>query len=643
MDKQPTQRPDSNPTNPFAKSWWIYLVIVVFIAGQWWLLSGVGPQQTNWQEVESQMIVSGDLEKLVVINQERVEIYLREEALTKEPHQKVAENTLGPQYYFNIGSVEVFEQKLQAALTATDVPPPILLYEKRSNWMADALGWLLPLAIILVLWVFLLRRMNPRGTGGVNPMDFGKSRAQLFDKLNRSQVTFDDVAGLEEAKVEIQEIVEFLKEPDRYTRLGAKIPKGVILVGPPGTGKTLMAKAVAGEAQVPFFSISGSEFVEMFVGVGASRVRDLFEKAKEKAPAIIFIDEIDAIGRSRGKAASLQSNDERESTLNQLLTEMDGFDGNTGVIVMAATNRADVLDRALIRPGRFDRHIYLELPNLTERKAIFQVHLRPLKLDQDIKVEILAAQTPGFSGADIANICNEAALIAARREKEAIGMDDFMEATDRIIAGLEKKSKIISESEKQIIAYHEAGHATVSWFLPHADTLMKVSIVPRGKSLGAAWYLPEEHQIYTRDQFLDRICAALGGRAAEDLIFGEISSGALDDLEKVTKQAYTMVAYYGLDEKIGNISYYDSTGEYSQGLQRPYSEATAQLIDGQVHQLVEQAYQRTLEVLRAHRAELESLAQHLIQQEVAYKEDLLNIFGERPKAIPKPIIPENQP
>ena len=451
----------------------------------------------------------------------------------------------------------------------------------------------------------------------------------MFDSSQENAITFEYVAGLEEAKVEVKEIVDFLKNPETYTRLGAKIPKGVMFVGPPGTGKTLLARAVAGEAKVPFFSLSGSEFVEMFVGVGASRVRDLFKTAKQSAPSIIFIDEIDTIGRSRGRAQAFQSNDERESTLNQLLTEMDGFGSNSGVIVMAATNRADILDRALLRPGRFDRHIYLELPTLQERKAIFGVHLKPINLAKGIQVEALAAQTPGFSGADIANICNEAALIAARRKKEAVDMQDFSEATDRIIAGLEKKSKIISPEEKKIIAYYEAGHATVSWLLKHVDALVKVSIVPRGKALGAAWYLPQEHQIYTKAQFMDKICAALGGRAAEELIFGEVSSGALDDLEKVTKQAYTMIAYYGLDKKLGNISYYDSTGEYERLLQKPYSEATAHLIDQEVHQLVEQAYEKTKGILLQHKPQLIQLATLLLEKEVVYQADLEQIFGKR--------------
>ncbi|MDH3247047.1 MAG: ATP-dependent zinc metalloprotease FtsH, partial [Saprospiraceae bacterium] len=446
---------------------------------------------------------------------------------------------------------------------------------------------------------------------------------------NKSNITFDDVAGLESAKVEVREIVEFLKNPQRYTSLGAKIPKGVILVGPPGTGKTLMAKAVAGEAQVPFFSISGSEFVEMFVGVGASRVRDLFRNAKEKSPSIIFIDEIDAIGRSRGNVASLQANDERESTLNQLLTEMDGFGTNTGVIVLAATNRPDILDKALLRPGRFDRHIYLELPTLEERIEIFKVHLREVKLAKDIDLRKLAAQSPGFSGADIANVCNEAALIAARRNKQQVEDVDFYDAVDRIVAGLERRGKLISEEERRIVAYHEAGHATVSWYLKHADELLKVSIVPRGKSLGAAWYLPEEHSILTRSQLFDRICMALGGRAAEQLIFDEVSSGALDDLEKVTKQAYTMVMYYGLSDKLANISFYDSSGQQEMSLKQPYSEETAQLIDREVKSIIESAFTRTNEILQVHRKELTMLAELLLEKEIVHQDELVKIFGPR--------------
>jgi AFG3 family protein len=450
-------------------------------------------------------------------------------------------------------------------------------------------------------------------------------------KKKKSNVTFDDVAGLEEAEMEVREIVDFLKNPESFTRLGAKIPKGVILVGPPGTGKTLLAKAVAGEAQVPFFSISGSEFVEMFVGVGASRVRDLFKRAKEKAPCIVFIDEIDAIGRSRGKGAFLSGgNDERESTLNQLLTEMDGFGTNTGVIVLAATNRADMLDPALLRPGRFDRHIYLELPNMKEREDIFKVHLRPLILDDTINPHFLASQTPGFSGADIANICNESALIAARKKKEKIGKEDFLDAIDRVVAGLEKKSKIISPEEKKIIAYHEAGHALASWLLKHVDPLIKVSIIPRGKSLGAAWYLPEEKQLRSKTAFMEHICATLGGRAAEEIVFGEVSSGALDDLEKVTKEAYMMVVYYGFNEKLGNISYYDSTGQRDMGIQKPYSEETGRLIDEEVRRLVSTCYQQTKELLQQNIESLKKVAELLLKKELIFKEDLESVLGKRP-------------
>ncbi|MEK7256659.1 MAG: ATP-dependent zinc metalloprotease FtsH, partial [Bacteroidota bacterium] len=478
---------------------------------------------------------------------------------------------------------------------------------QRTNWANNILGWVLPFLIIIGLWFFILNRMRPGGPGGLNPFDFGKSSATPYKK-DTSTVTFDNIAGLEEVKVEVREIVDFLKNPEKYTRLGAKIPKGVLLIGPPGTGKTLLARAVAGEAAVPFFSMSGSEFVEMFVGVGASRVRDLFRKAKQSAPSIIFIDEIDAIGRSRGKAASFQTNDERENTLNQLLTEMDGFGVNVGVIVLAASNRGEILDRALLRPGRFDRQIILDLPTLNERKAIFIVHTKPLKLDTDINLDTLAAHTPGFSGADIANICNEAALIAARQGKDFVSMQDFFDASDKIVAGLEKRSKILSDSEKRVVAWHEAGHATASWFLPHADKLLKVSIVPRGKSLGAAWYLPQEQSLYTKSELEDRICAALGGRASEEVVFGEITSGALDDLERVTKQAYTMVSYYGLNEEIGNVSFYDSTGRYEQMLQKPFSEATARKIDEEVSKLIEGCYERVKDILRAHRRELDALA-----------------------------------
>ncbi|CAN5256403.1 ATP-dependent zinc metalloprotease FtsH [soil metagenome] len=502
----------------------------------------------------------------------------------------------------------------------------IPLQEIKRSSLSDHLSWIVPLLLMVVLWVFFMRRMG--GGGGSQIFNIGKSKATLFDKDTMVNTTFNDVAGLEEAKVEIKEIVDFLKHPKKYTDLGAKIPKGALLVGPPGTGKTLLAKAVAGEAKVPFFSLSGSDFVEMFVGVGASRVRDLFKQAKEKSPCIIFIDEIDAIGRARGRSAAQGSNDERENTLNQLLTEMDGFGTNSGVIILAATNRADILDRALLRAGRFDRQIYVDLPDLNERRAIFQVHLKPLKLEKSVDLDFLAKQTPGFSGADIANICNEAALIAARHDKKFVERQDFLDAVDRIIGGLEKKNKIISKGEKEVIAFHEAGHATVSWMLEHAAPLVKVTIVPRGRSLGAAWYLPDERQLTTTEQFFDEICATLGGRAAEEVVFGRISTGALSDLERITKQAYAMVMYYGLNSKIGNISYYDTSGNEFM-MQKPYSEKTAETIDEEVKKLIDHAYEITKKILRDNRDKLDQLAHKLIEKEVIFKEDLELIFGKR--------------
>lgn len=595
-------------------------------------------RELSWKQFEQTVLPSKAVEKIEVVNGKRAEIYLKKEMAGDARFKEVMKPAVGsgikegPHYLMNTGSVEAFEAKLQEAQRAWPLDERIdVYYKEQSNWWRDILFWLLPLILFFFLWSYLLRRSGTVGTGGASIFNFGKSDPTLLEKENRSSVTFEDVAGLEEAELEVKEIVDFLKSPEAFTKLGAKIPKGVILVGPPGTGKTLLAKAVAGEAKVPFFSISGSEFVEMFVGVGASRVRDLFRRAKEKAPCIVFIDEIDAIGRSRGRNAFYSgSNDERESTLNQLLTEMDGFSTNSGVIVLAATNRADMLDPALLRPGRFDRHIYLELPNMKEREEIFTVHLRPLVLDESIDVHFLASQTPGFSGADIANICNEAALIAARRKKDKISRQEFMDAIDRIVAGLERKSKIIAPQEKRIIAYHEAGHALISWILPHIDPLVKVSIIPRGKALGAAWYLPEERQLKTATEFRERLVATLGGRAAEETMFGEVSSGALDDLEKVTQEAYMMVAYYGFDKKIGNISFYDSTGQRDVGLVKPYSEATGRLIDEEVRKLVSEAYERARELLLQHKDLLVKIAELLFQKEILYKEDLEAILGKRP-------------
>ena len=509
--------------------------------------------------------------------------------------------------------------------------------QDKNDFWEKLMGWLFPLIIFVGIWIFIMRRMGG-GAGGSQIFNIGKSKATLFDKDLQVKVTFNDVAGLEEAKVEVMEIVDFLKNPKKYTSLGGKIPRGALLVGPPGTGKTLLAKAVAGEAQVPFFSLSGSDFVEMFVGVGASRVRDLFRQAKEKAPCIVFIDEIDAVGRARGKAPSFSANDERESTLNQLLTEMDGFATNSGVIILAATNRAEILDRALLRPGRFDRQIFLDLPDVNGRKEIFNVHLKPIKITTDLDIDFLSKQTPGFSGADIANLCNEAALIAARKNKTVVEKQDFLDAVDRIVGGLEKKNKIITPHEKKVIAYHEAGHATVSWLLEHAHPLVKVTIVPRGQSLGAAWYLPEERQITTKEQILDEICAALGGRASEEITFGAISTGALSDLEKITKQAYAMVTIFGLNERIGNISFYDSSGQQEYAFSKPYSEKTAEIIDEEVSKLIENAYIRTKEILTAHKKDLDRLANLLLEREVIFMEDLEFIFGKRPfqKELPAP-------
>jgi AFG3 family protein len=631
--KKENKPPLKPQRKPFGFSWLFYLLL--FNLAIFLLLSrNKSMEEISWNTFRNNMLLQHDVDKVDVVNKEIVEVYIKKDSLTKQRYKSIANlyknnSNPGPEYYFHIGSLNYFERKLDDAQAGfPDSDKVSVTYTTRQNWWSGILSWVLPL-ILLVFFFYYSRRMSGGAPGGSSIFDFGKTRDAEYSKAKLSPVTFKDVAGYDEAKMEVMEIVEFLKQPGNFTKLGAKIPKGVLLVGPPGSGKTLLAKAVAGEAAVPFFSLSGSEFIEIFVGVGASRVRDLFNKAKQKAPSIIFIDEIDTIGRIRGRAMSAQANDERDSTLNQLLTEMDGFAPNTGVIVMAATNRADILDPALLRAGRFDRHIYLELPNKTEREAIFNVHLKPLKMDTSVNSAYLAGQTPGFSGADIANVCNEAALIAARHKKEAVDKQDFYDAIDRIIAGMEKKSKIITPSEKKVIAYHEAGHAITSWMLKHIDPLVKVSIIPRGKSLGSAWYLPEEHQIITLAEFNDQLCAALGGRVAEEIVFGDPSSGALDDLEKVTKQAYMMVANLGLNPQIGSMSYYDSTGTYENTFQKPFSEATAQLIDIEVRKLIEQAHKRTTELLLGKRAELDKLAQLLLEKEVVYKEDIEVILGKR--------------
>ena len=619
-----------NPRNKF-NFYWIYGIIAVIFIALTFTNWGGGTKQIDWGELRT-MLQDQDIEKIVVVNKEEAEVFIKKEALNESKYEDVRSQGYqgtGPHYTYTIGSYDAFKEDVEKAQETLDAPI-YLINENRPNWTGDILSWILPLVILVVVWIVIMRMMSRGGAGGGQIFNIGKSKAQLYDKETAVNVNFNDVAGLEEAKVEVMEIVDFLKNPTKYTNLGGKIPKGALLVGPPGTGKTLLAKAVAGEAQVPFFSISGSDFVEMFVGVGASRVRDLFKQAKEKAPCIIFIDEIDAIGRARGKNPLTGANDERENTLNQLLTEMDGFQSNTGVIILAATNRADILDRALLRAGRFDRQIHVELPDLEERKAIFNVHTKPLKLDKSVDLDFLAKQTPGFSGADIANVCNESALIAARRDKKQIEKQDFLDAVDRIIGGLEKKNKIISASEKKVIAYHEAGHAAVSWMTEHANPLVKVTIVPRGKSLGAAWYLPEERQITTTDQMFDELTALLGGRASEEVNFGKISTGALNDLERVTKQAFNMVVFFGLNDKIGNISYYDSTGQQEYAFQKPYSEKTAQLIDSEVSMMVEKAYKRAVEIITANKDKVEQLAKKLLEKEVIFREDLEEIFGKRP-------------
>src|SRR6056297_470297 len=650
MSNQNTNRPgrpggttpgsNKGDNKPKFNSYWIIGIIVLFLLGLQFVGSSGGMVETD-SNTFFKMLRDGDVDKIVIVNKEKVEIYIKPERLSEPRYQEVRDkrtNTVFgqsiPQYYFNIVFPDVFGQDLNEIMN--ELPPekrPAYTTVTRKNYLGEILLWVLPFLLILGIWVFMLRRMSgggPGGGGANSIFSVGKSKAQIFDKDTHVKVDFKDVAGLEEAKVEIREIVEFLKNPKKYTELGGKIPKGALLVGPPGSGKTLLAKAVAGEANVPFFSMSGSDFVEMFVGVGASRVRDLFKQAKEKAPCIVFIDEIDAVGRARGRNPNMGSNDERENTLNKLLTEMDGFDTNSGVIILAATNRADMLDRALMRAGRFDRQIHVDLPDINERKEIFKVHLQPIKLETNLDVDFLAKQTPGFSGADIANVCNESALIAARKSKKVVERQDFLDAVDRIVGGLERKSKIISKEEKRTIAFHEAGHATVSWLLEHASPLVKVTIIPRGRALGAAWYLPEERQITTRDQLIDEMCAALGGRVSEELMFGKVSTGAMNDLEKITKQAYAMIAYFGMSKKVGHVSFYDSTGQSEMSFTKPYSEKTAELIDKEVKDLIEEAYVRAYGVLKKHKDGLTQLAQQLLEKEVIFTEDLEKIFGKRP-------------
>lgn len=645
-----TQRPDNN-RNPKLKPpkfnvMWIYLPLLILIGYMYFVgWKGGEPLKTEWYKVKEEMIPQGDVEKITYIpNETKGEVTIRPDSLGKYKNLFGGrEPKYGPHFYFEVSDNFDSEQQLaEARATLPDEKKFGIETEKRTNYFR-ILDWLMFPLLIIALWFFMIRRMAKGvggGAGGGGIFNVGKSQAKLFDKDNNTRVTFKDVAGLEEAKVEVMEIVDFLKNPKKYTALGGKIPKGALLVGPPGTGKTLLAKAVAGEANVPFFSISGSDFVEMFVGVGASRVRDLFKQAKEKAPCIVFIDEIDAVGRARSKNGGFSSNDERENTLNQLLTEMDGFGTNSGVIILAATNRADILDKALMRAGRFDRQINVDLPELKEREEIFEVHLKKLKLANNFDKSFLAKQTPGFSGADIANVCNEAALIAARRNKESIDKQDFLDAIDRIIGGLEKRSKIISPQEKRTIAFHEAGHATVSWLLPHANPLLKVTIIPRGRALGAAWYLPEERQITTTEQMMEEMAATMGGRAAEEIINGKISTGALSDLEKVTKQAYAMVSYFGMSEKIGHVSFYDSQ-DSGYNFNKPYSEKTAELIDAEAKELINKAHNKAIEILNANMKGFTELAELLLNREVIFSEDMERIFGPRAKKEEAEAIGEN--
>lgn len=627
---------ENNPNpNKFKVSPWLLYTAVILIFLFISFMTGGSSLSEPGQLTSSKFneyLEKGQIERVIVYNKSEAEVFLTAAAIKDLAHKKVAKDVFnepnkGPHYTFDIGNDQIFQTKLEKAVKEGKLKD--FNFKVQNNW-SDIFFSLLPIIVIIAVWLFVMRRMSGGGAGGGGQIfNIGKSKAKLFDEKTDIKTTFKDVAGLEGAKEEIQEIVEFLKNPEKYTNLGGKIPKGALLVGPPGTGKTLLAKAVAGEAQVPFFSMSGSDFVEMFVGVGASRVRDLFKQAKEKSPAIIFIDEIDAVGRARGKSNMSGGNDERENTLNQLLTEMDGFGTNSNVIVLAATNRADVLDKALMRAGRFDRQIFVDLPDIRERAEIFQVHLAALKKAEGLDTDFLAKQTPGFSGADIANVCNEAALIAARNNKTAVEKQDFLDAVDRIVGGLEKKNKIVTPEEKKAIAIHEAGHATVSWMLEHAAPLIKVTIVPRGQSLGAAWYLPEERLIVRPDQMLDEMCATMGGRAAEKVTFNRISTGALSDLEKVTKQARAMVTVYGLNDKIGNVTYYDSTGQSEYNFSKPYSEETAKVIDTEISLLIEGQYQRAIQILEENKDKLNQLADILIEKEVIFKDDLEAIFGKR--------------
>ena len=614
-------------------SYWIYIPILLFILGlQFFNSAGEASKNISKNEF-IEVLRANDVQRIVIENNTEAKVFVKDEALTKERYKNLVTSPFyrkgSSLYTYNFGDLQNFENEIRKEKTALSLDFD-KKYEEHTSLVETIFNYL-PFIILIGVWLFFMKRMSggAGGAGGGGQIfNIGKSKAKLFDENTKVKTTFKNVAGLEGAKEEVQEIVDFLKNPDKYTKLGGKIPKGALLVGPPGTGKTLLAKAVAGEAGVPFFSLSGSDFVEMFVGVGASRVRDLFKQAQQKSPSIIFIDEIDAIGRARGKNSMTGGNDERENTLNQLLTEMDGFGTDTNVIVLAATNRAEILDKALMRAGRFDRQIYVDLPDINEREEIFEVHIKSLKLADDVKVKFLSQQTPGFSGADIANLCNEAALIAAREDKNAIEHQDFLDAVDRIVGGLEKKNKVITPKEKEVIAFHEAGHATVSWMLEHAAPLVKVTIVPRGQSLGAAWYLPEERKIVQTEQMLDEMCATMGGRAAEKLMFDKISTGALSDLEKVTKQAKAMVTVYGLNEKVGNVTYYDSSGNDS--FVKPYSDDMAKTIDEEISKIIEGQYQRAIELLSDNKDKLNILAEKLLEKEVIFNEDLVAIFGKRP-------------